>query len=176
MQKLHHQVRLSVLGIIDFFYPMFKPLLPLQAFRYAACGGGNTLLSILVYFVSYNFILQKQMVHLGPVTISPHIAALIIGSGLTVPIGFYLSMYVVFQGSYLRRHIQLFRYFMVVTACFCMNYLLLKIFVEVFGWYPTPSQILTIIIVVGFSYLSQRYFSFKVAKPGNGQQPQCSQV
>jgi putative flippase GtrA len=41
--------------------------------------------------------------------------------------------------------------------------------VESFGWYPTPSQILTTGIVICFSYFSQRHFSFRVAsKAGDG--------
>ena len=150
--------------LIDFFYPLFKRFMPLQMYRYAACGGSNTLLSILLYFISYNFILQKNILHLGFVSFTPHIAALLLATCITFPIGFYLSMYVVFQGSYLRRRIQLFRYFLVAAICFVLNYILLKTFVEVLGWYPTPSQIVTVAIVVLFSYLSQKHFSFRNKK------------
>ena len=136
----------------------------LQMYRYAACGGGNTALNILIYFIIYNFILQKEIVHLGPVAISPHIAAFLFAFCITFPIGFYLSMYVVFQGSYLKRRIQLFRYFMVALMCIVLNYVLLKFFVEGLHIYPTPSMIMTTGIVVLFSYFSQRYFSFRSIK------------
>jgi putative flippase GtrA len=46
-------------------------------------------------------------------------------------------------------------------VCIVLNYVLLKLFVEQFGWYPTPSMIITTGIVVLFSYLSQRHYSFK---------------
>jgi putative flippase GtrA len=98
------------------------------------------------------------------VAISPHIAAFLIAFCFTFPIGFYLSMFVVFQGSYLKRRIQLFRYFMVAMLCILLNYILLKFFVEILGWYPTPSLIITTGIVVFFSYMAQRYFSFRTAK------------
>lgn len=164
MKELHYTIRRNILNIIDLFYPLFKKVMTLQMYRYAACGGGNTVLNIFLYFITYNFVLQKQILHLGIVAISPHIAAFLIAFFLTFPIGFYLSMYVVFQGSILKRRVQLLRYFMVAIGCIILNYIFLKIFVEILGFYPTPSMIATTGIVITFSYLSQRYFSFRVAK------------
>lgn len=138
--------------------------MPLQTYRYAACGGGNTAFNIFLYFITYNFVLQRQVLHVGPIAISAHIAAFLMAFCVTFPIGFYLSMYVVFAGSYLRRRIQFIRYFLVAIICIGLNYALLKLFVEGFGWYPTPSMILTTVFVVLFSYLSQRHFSFRTKK------------
>jgi len=164
MKRVHHTVRKSIFKVLDVFYPLFRKWMPLQTYHYAACGGGNTLLSLFLYFISYNFILKKQIIHFGSIAVSPHVMALFISSLITLPIGFYLSMFVVFQGSYLRRRIQFFRYFLVVVACLILNYIFLKIFVEVLGWYPTLAQMVNTCIVVCFSYLSQRHFSFKVQK------------
>lgn len=161
--RLHQLLKPILLRIIDAFYPLFKNIMPLQTFRYAACGGGNTLLNILIYFISYNFVLDKEILHLPYVAISAHIAAFIIAFLITFPIGYYLNMFVVFEGSYLRKRIQLFRYFLVVLVCILLNYLFLKLFVENFGWYPTPSMMVTTLIVIIFSYFSQRNFSFKKA-------------
>lgn len=136
----------------------------LQVYRYAACGGGNTMFNIFLYFITYNYILDKQLVEIGPLTLTPHIAAFLFAFCITFPIGFYLSMFVVFQGSQLRRRTQLLRYFMVVLACIFLNYVLLKIFVEQLGLYPTPSLMITAGIVMLFSYLSQRHFSFRSNK------------
>jgi len=96
----------------------------------------------------------------------PHVAAFIMAFFITFPIGFYLSMFVVFQGSYLRRRIQLVRYFMVAMACVGLNYFLLKFFIETLGWneHPTLALMATAVIVVTFSYVSQRFFSFRVDK------------
>lgn len=164
MRIIHHRIRSSIFKLIDFFYPVFRRFMHLQTYRYAACGGGNTALNILIFFLTHNFILKNQLLHLGPVAISSHIASFLIAFCITFPIGFYLSMYVVFQGSYLRRRIQFIRYFMVALACILLNYVFLKLFVDHFGWYPTPSLILTTVIVVTFSYLSQKHFSFKKEK------------
>jgi len=135
--------------------------MPLQTFRYAACGGGNTLLNFLIFFVSYNFVLEKKIVELGFIAISPHIAAFIMAFLVTFPIGFYLNLFVVFEGSYLKKRIQLFRYFLVTLISILLNYLFLKLFIEKFGWYPTPSMVLSTSIVIVFSYFSQIYFSFR---------------
>jgi len=159
--KLHQLLKSTILKVIDAFYPLFKKLMPLQTFRYAACGGGNTALNILIYFISYNFILKKAIVHLPFIAISPHIAAFIIAFLVTFPIGYYLNMFVVFEGSYLKKRIQLFRYFLVVLICILLNYLFLKLFVESLGWYPTPSMMASTALVIVFSYFSQRNFSFK---------------
>jgi putative flippase GtrA len=50
---------------------------------------------------------------------------------------------------------------MVVTGCLVLNYVFLKIFVDVWGWYPTPSKIITTFFVIAFSYISQKNFTFK---------------
>lgn len=161
MYKLHLKVKKAILGFLDFFYPFFRRFLPLQTYRYAACGGGNLLLSMLLYPLIYNFVLKQQIVHIGSVAISAHIAALFLNVLVTTVIGFYLSMFVVFQGSELPRKIQLFRYLVVVLVCAILNYALMKLFVEAFHWWSTPSYYLNVILVTTFSYFSQRNFSFK---------------
>jgi hypothetical protein len=164
MRRAHNKIRKTIFAVLDIFYPLFRRFMPLQTYHYAACGGSNTLMGLLVYFIAYNYILHKNILHLGFIAFKPHIAALFISFIFTFPVGFYLSLYVVFHGSYLKRRIQLFRYFLVVLGCMTINYICLKIFVEKFGWYPTPSQIMTTAIVVLFSYFTQRHFSFRSEK------------
>ena len=135
----------------------------IKTFRYLVCGGGNTVLDILIYFISYNFILDKSIVHLRYFSISPHIAAFIIAFLITFPTGFFLMRYIVFTDSILKGRVQLFRYFLLVFVCILLNYIFLKLFVEQLGFYPTISKILTTVIVVSFSYLTQRYYTFKQA-------------
>lgn len=151
-----------ILQVIDFFYRPFARLMPLQTFRYLACGGGNTLLDILLYYIMYNFVLHQQDVHLPSLTISSPIAALFMAMSITFPTGFLLSKYIVFSESNLRGRIQLFRYFVQVAACLLLNYLFMKLFVEYLHIYPTISKIFTTFFVVCFSYLTQKKFTFKV--------------
>lgn len=164
MKHVHYTIRKSLFAVLDVFYPFFRRLMPLQTYHYAACGSSNTLMGLIIYHLSYNYIVQKEVLHFGPVAISPHIMALFLSTGFTLPVGFYLSMYVVFQGSYLKRRVQFFRYFLIAMGCILLNYILLKIFVEHLHWYPTLAQIANTVVVVVFSYFSQRYFSFRVQK------------
>lgn len=154
--------RRKVLSFIDFFHPPFQKWIPKQTFRYLACGGSNTLLDIILYFISYNFILQKQPVPIGSITIAPHIFAFIMSFSVSFPLGFALSKFLVFPESNLKGRIQLFRYAVLVGMCIILNYVFLKLFVEWFHIYPTPSKIITTAIVAVFSYVSQRNFTFKV--------------
>jgi putative flippase GtrA len=151
-----------ILQVIDFFYRPFARLMPLQTFRYLACGGGNTLLDIVLYYIMYNFVLHQQPIHLPSLTISSPIAALFMAMSITFPTGFLLSKYIVFSESNLRGRIQLFRYIVQVAACLLLNYLFMKLFVEYLHIYPTISKILTTFFVVCFSYLTQKKFTFKV--------------
>jgi putative flippase GtrA len=157
-------MRKPIEQFIDFFYPPFSKVMNKLTFRYAACGGANTVLDIFLFFISYNFIFRKQNLVLPFVTISPHIAAFLFAFLFTFPIGFLLSRYVVFQGSAMTGRAQLFRYFLTVLGAILLNYIFLKIFVEKFHFYPTLAKICTTVIVVAFSYLSQTYFTFKVRR------------
>jgi putative flippase GtrA len=154
-------MRKAILAFIDLFYPLFQRVMPLQTFRYAACGGFNTMLDILIFFVCYNYIFDKEIVRAGRIAISPHIAAFLLSFVVTFPVGFYLSRYVVFTESNLRGRTQLTRYFLLVLACIALNYMFLKLFVEQLHIYPTISKIITTGIVVAFSYLTQKHYTFK---------------
>ena len=157
-----------IIRTIDQFYPPFRKIMPLQTFRYAACGGSNTCLDIFVYFVCYNFILKKQIVHTPVVAISPHIAAIFLAFCISFPTGFFLMRKVVFTGSILRGRVQLIRYFSLVMVCLLLNYIFMKLFVEHLHLYPTVSKILTSVFVITFSYLSQKKFTFKASgTPGS---------
>ena len=164
MIKLHTWLKKTILQLVDYFYPPFTKIMPLQTFRYAACGGGTTLLGIFLYFIAFHFIYTQPVVDLKFVALSNYIAAeYLFAIWFTFPIGFYLSRYVVFTESVLRKRVQLFRYFLVVAGTVILNYLLLKLFIEIFGWYPTLSKMFAAIFVIMFSYLSNRYFSFRAA-------------
>ena len=166
MQKLHEHIRGRILQLVDLFYPLFRRFMPHQTFRYAACGGFNTVLDIGFFFVSYNYLFHKEAQRIGILTISQHIASFLSAFLVTFPIGFYLSRYVVFQETSVAKKVQLFRYFIVVLGCLILNYVFLKLFVEVFGWYPTPSKLATTVFIVAFSYYMQKYFTFKAEEAG----------
>ena len=161
MKKHIHSARDLVLPIIDFFYPPFRQLMNLQTFRYVVSGAANTLAGFVTYFVSYQFILKGKDLHFVFYAFKAHIAALFISFCVAFPIGFFMSKYVVFNDSKMKGRVQLFRYFMICMFNLALNYILLKIFVERFHIYAVFAQIITTTIVIFFSYLAQRHFSFK---------------
>ena len=153
----------GIIGIINLLHKPLKKYIPALTFRYAVCGGANTVFDIVLYFLTYNFILGKEMLDLGIVVISPHIAAFVLVFPITFSSGFLLAKYITFTQSELRGRIQLFRYGLTVSGSILLNYLLLKLFVEVCYFYPTMSKVLTTVIVVLYSYYVQKYFSFKLS-------------
>lgn len=164
MTSLLKNIRDLIIRIIDWFYFPFLRFIPIEIFRYAATGGANTFFDILLYYFLYRYVLQMQVVELGFVAISPHIAAFIISFPITFTTGFVLAKYITFTASDLMGRIQLFRYGVTVAGAILLNYVFLKLFVEYFGLYATLSKIYTTVIVVTYSYLLQRYFSFKTGQ------------
>jgi putative flippase GtrA len=146
---------------IDFFYPLFRRYMTLQFFRYGITGASNLVFDWIVYFVVYNFILRHQMLDLGFVTLSSHVATLAIKFPIVLLSGFLLQKYVTFSHSDLHGHIQLFRYLVVFLVNLLLSYLGIKLCVEVFHFYPTPSNMLISILTVFVSYFSQKKYTFK---------------
>lgn len=153
----------TLTNLIDAFYFLFRRFMPLKTYRYAVCGGSNLVLDTILYFVCYNFVLNKQNVDLYFVVMSAHIASLFFVFPITFVIGFLLNKFITFQDSNLPGRVQFFRYFIVSMGAITLSYVAMKILVDILGLYPTPSRFITIIITVTYSYLLQKKFSFKVA-------------
>lgn len=138
--------------------------MPLQTFRYAACGGGNTLLGFALYYIGFEFVFNREDFHFGISAFKPHNAALFFSSAIIFFSGFFLNKYVVFIGSILKGRIQLFRYFLSFTFNLILNYFMLKMLVEFLQMDEIVSQVITIVVIVAVSYLTQKYFTFRVKK------------
>ena len=156
--------------IIDFFYIPFRKFMPEQLFRYAACGGGNLVLDWILYFLIYNFVIGHDLVYLqSPISnfqfcLTPHIATLCIVFPITLLTGFWLQKYVTFTTSQLNSWRQLSRYIFIVGVNLAINYFGLKLCVEIWGWYPTPSKMVITLITVAISYFGQKYYTFRTKK------------
>jgi len=164
MGNLAKNIRLLIIHTIDYFHTPFRRFIPVETFRYAATGGFNTVLDIFLYFFCYNFIIDKHVVDLGIVSISPHIAAFLIVFPITFFTGFLFAKFITFTTSIVRGRIQLIRYMISVSGSIFLNYVFLKIFVEFVGLWPTLSKIITTGIVVIYSYFAQKFFTFKTAR------------
>lgn len=146
---------------LDWIYPLFSKIFDKTTFRYAACGGVNTVFDIFLFFLNYNFVLQKHNVDLYFFVMKPHVAAFLMAFCISFPTGFILMRYIVFQDSALKGRVQLFRYFVTVSISLFLNYVFLRFFVEKMHLFPTVAKIVTTFFVVGFSYFSQKKYSFK---------------
>jgi putative flippase GtrA len=155
-------MRNSINQFLDFFYPIFKRFMPIETFRYAACGGINTMSGLLVWYVCYHFVFSRMVVNLVFYSFESYTLALLVSSSYSFTLGFLLNKYVVFTSSNLKGRIQLFRYFLSFAFNLMLNYFLLKCLVEKFQWDAFISQLLTTFVVIGVSYFSQKYFTFKI--------------
>ena len=158
-----------LLKIIDSGYFIVKKIIPLKTYRYAVCGGGNLILDTLLYSICFHFIFQKTNLDLNIIVISPHIASLFFVFPITFFIGFLLNRYIVFSASQLTFKTQFLRYLSVALMALLISYVTLKLFVDMFHFYPTPSRVLSILITVLFSYIMQNKFSFKTSSSQKSQ-------
>ena len=161
MRRHIHNVRDLVIPVIDFFYPPFRGFMNLQTFRYAACGGLNTFVGFAAWYVFFKFVLKEQNLDLGFYEFKPYSGALFMSFFIAFPFGFFLMKYVVFTDSRMRGKVQIVRYFLLYLINLFLNYVLLKLFVEILFIYPTFAQIITTSILIVFSYIFQRYFTFR---------------
>ncbi len=123
----------------------------------------------VLYFLIYNFVIGHEIVNLSFVIghlsleqdITPHIATLCIVFPITLLTGFWLQKYVTFTQSNLHGARQLMRYIFIVGVNLAINYFGLKLCVETFGWYPTPSKMVITLVTVAVSYLGQKYYTFR---------------
>ena len=139
----------------------WSALLSRTMFRYAACGGANMVLDVVWYFVIYHYIVAERFIDLGFVVMSPHVASLVVVFPITFFTGFWLNRNVAFRVTEVGSGVQLVRYALSVVGSILLNYVCIKLFVEVLGIWPTPAKVLTTAVCVVYSYLAGRYFTFK---------------
>lgn len=132
-----------------------------EVYYFLACGTLNTCCDWVMYFIIYNFIIQKQFIDLSWVVISPHISSLIIVTPITFMVGFCFSKYITFRRSKLETFRQALRYASILAINWIITYLFMKLFVEIVGIYPTPSKMITTVITTLLGFVLQKYYSFQ---------------
>lgn len=157
----------AITRCIDFLY--IRPLrgiIPLETFRYAVCGVANLFFGWGIYTVVYACIVAGRYLDLGFVVMSPHVLSLCIQFPITFFTGFWLNRHVTFSLSPLSGRTQLFRYLLQTGGSFLVNYLFLKLFVETLHLYAPLAKPLVDAVVVVYSYLTARFFTFRTHKAG----------
>lgn len=147
---------------IDLVYiKPLRALVPQQVFRYLACGAITALLDAIWYYIIYHYIVGEKFIEIGSLVVSPHIAALCVVFPITFFTGFWLNRNVAFRVTNLASLPQLAKYALTVAGSILLNYGCMKLFVEVFGIWATPSKILTTVVCAVYSFIAGRYFTFK---------------
>lgn len=155
-------MRRFIIRLTDVFY--IRPLrrfVPQETFRYAFVGGLNLLFNMVLYWFCYNFVLDQQDTDFGFVVVSAPILAFLITFVVTFFTGFYLVRNVAFGKSEVHGARQLFRYAQVVAINIGINYFGLKLLVEALDFYPSLSNAAIQVVTVTFSYLAQRFYTFR---------------
>jgi putative flippase GtrA len=163
MRKIFKATGNLISVVIDFFYPLFRKYMTLQFFRYGVTGVANLVFDWVLYFIIYNFVLRHNMLNLGFVTLSSHIATLAFKFPVVLFSGFLLQKYVTFSYSDLPGRIQLIRYSIVFLINLGINYFGLKILVDGLNMWPTPSNMIVSVMTVFISYFSQKLYTFKTS-------------
>ncbi|MDR1678307.1 MAG: GtrA family protein [Prevotellaceae bacterium] len=161
MRKLFEFLGAWIGTVVDFFYPPFSRYMSRQFFRYGVTGAANMAFDWVLYFVLFHCALHESNLNLTVVTLSPHIAAMLMVFPVTFVSGFLLQKYVTFTSSELRGRIQIVRYFSVVLTNLLLNYFGLKLMVDVLGFFPTPSKMGITVFCTILSYLAQKHYSFR---------------
>ena len=164
LKNIELWIERTLTKVIDFFYPPFRKVMSLELFRYAACGGLNLALDWALFYILYHFVFHGQVFDLGFIAFTPHIAAFIFRFPITFLTGFWMARHISFSGSTLRGRTQIVRYLMVTVVNFLINYFGLKLFIEVLHIWPTISYVIISIICVTFSYLTNKFYSFRKEK------------
>lgn len=149
-------------SVIDrLYFPAYGRLISLQTFRYAVCGALNVALSFLLYYLVLHYWVRKDTFDLGFFVLSPHVASQMIVFPVITFTGFMLNRYVAFKNSPLKGRTQAMRYVLSTAGSWVVNVAFLKFFVDILGIWATPSFMLATLIVIVYSYLTQKYFTFR---------------
>lgn len=152
----------AITRVVDLFYIRpIRRVVPQQIFRYGFCGVANMVLDSVWYFLVYQFVVRKQIIDLGFVAISPHIASLIPVFPITFLTGFWLNRHVAFRATAVKSSKQMRRYALTVAGAIVLNYVCMKFFVDVCGFWATPSKSITTIISAIYSFLAAKYYTFR---------------
>lgn len=165
MRELLEKMGQWIKGVLELFYfPFLRRFINSETYLYAATGGANLSFDILLYFIFLHYIFHGKVADFGFIAFTPHIAAFIFVFPITFASGFFLAKYVTFTASQLKGNKQLARYALSVGGSILLNYILLKLFVEYMHIYPTPSKMITAVFVVIYSFIVQKFFTFKTGK------------
>jgi putative flippase GtrA len=144
---------------------MFQKLLSNKIFRYFIAAGLATVVDVVVYFITYNFILSKRDFAITEIiVVSAPSISLVISFSCGLFTNFVISKYYVFTESNIRGRHQLMRYVMVALFILMLNYFFMSLLIRGLGWYPTIARVVSALTIGAASFVIHKVFSFKVQR------------
>jgi len=142
---------------------MIRRVINNKIVRYFFSAGIATVVDVTVYFVTFNYILQKQdLPFIDPLVITAPIGSLVVSYSCGLMTNFIITKYMVFTESDLRGRHQLLRYLQVAAIILVLNYFFMKFLIHILEWYPTISRIVSALTIGMLSFLFHKFYSFKV--------------
>jgi putative flippase GtrA len=144
---------------------MIKKILQNKVFRYFIAAGTATVVDVVVYFITYNYILFKKDFALSDViVVSAPSISLVISFSCGLLTNFVISKYYVFTESNIKGRHQLVRYVLVALFVLMLNYFFMSFLIKGLNWYPTLSRVVSALTIGVVSFVFHKVFSFKVRK------------
>lgn len=136
-----------------------------KLFRYFISAGLATWVDITVYFLSFNYLYQKSDISIFNLyTVSAATASLFLSYTMGLLTNFMITRYLVFNDSELEFHKQLFRYVLVAVLVLAMNWLLMRLLIRGFDWWPTLARATSALAIGMLSFVIHKTFSFRTNK------------
>lgn len=140
-----------------------KKIFRLRVVRYFCTAITATSVDVFVYFLAYNFVVQKKDFHLSNViTIGAPTISLMISFCFGLATNFYLTRKFVFIESDLRVRHQFMRYTAVALGALVLNYFLMNFLIKEFQWYPTLARATAAVSIGVISFAVHKTFSFTI--------------
>jgi putative flippase GtrA len=141
---------------------MIRKLIHQSIFRYGVAAAIATSVDVVVYFLTFNYVLKKADWHVfAPLVISAPTISLAVSYSCGLITNFTLTKFFVFPGSDLRTRHQLMRYVLVALVVLGLNYLIMSFLIKGLAWFPTIARATSAIIAGFASFTAHRVFSFR---------------
>ncbi len=142
---------------------MVRRIFENKIIRYFFSAGIATGVDVAVYFMAFNFIYEKQDIHLfNLLVLSAPTGSLILSYTCGLVTNFLITKYLVFTESDLRGIHQLARYVLVAVLILMLNYFFMSFLIKILEWYPTLSRVVSAITIGLLSFVIHKFYSFRV--------------
>ncbi len=147
--------------LLNLLYIKFVPkFIGRQTFFYAVCGGSNMVLDMVLYAFIYNFVICKRDLIIGEMILPAAIISFLITFPIIFATGLWLAKNITFTNSINSSTRQSYRYFGVTVANIIIKSSGIKILTMLSVWPSFANASMTVVTVI-FSYLMQKYYTFK---------------